>query len=423
MDVIDNYLDGVFAAYPATTQVLEAKAELRAMMEDVYGGALAAGRSHNEAIGQALSEFGQIDEVAALLALPQSSVTGPSDPAGPSTGKNAAAMPPTAYAFPMGADPERAGSTPPINTQVPTAIPATPETNSRANWGTFQDPFPGVDPYSANPAFVGQTMRRPAISMAQARNFAEVYRRTRWLLAAAIAIFVVAPIPLVSLNVGASDPDFFVSTALATVIGFAVALPLVAVGVGMLVWRHQKLQPFTLIRQGTGQPTPEVQDYAISLQRANARTRTTALIVAIGLWIVAAFPLIGAGVFTEGMPQFRADKYIAVAVAVTLFLVAMGLLVFLPPNWANAVAQSLSDEGLAEARQEHAGPEADSRPTWARVFLSAYWLVVVAIYLGWSLGFDSWDRSWIIFPVAGAVFAAVAAGIGATYGNHGANRD
>jgi len=44
---------------------------------------------------------------------------------------------------------------------------------------------------------------------------------------------------------------------------------------------------------------------------------------------------------------------------------------------------------------------------------AAYWPLVTAIYLGWSFLGDAWDISWVVWPVAGCVFAAIAGGIGA----------
>lgn len=361
MDVIDNYLDALFSTYPVTARVTEAKAELRAMMEDSYNGALAAGRSHNEAIGQTLSEFGQIDEIAGVLGLSQHEATQQDDFLGASTSTG--------------------------DSSVGSSLTA------------------------------HQRARKPAISLNQAQNYADTYRSTRWLLATAIALFVIAPIPLVSLTIASSDPSFIVSTQIATIVGFAILLPLAAVGVGMLVWRYQRLQPFALIREGRGHPTSEVKVFAASVRRENSKTRTFALIVAVALWIVAVFPLIGAGVLTQNMPQFHADKYIAGGVAVAALLVAIGLLVFLPTNWANDVAFRLLDEGLAEARQKHDSSADDNQPTWVRVFYSTYWLVLVAIYLTLSFWLDSWGRTWIIFPVGGVIFAAAAAALGVVYGD------
>ena len=40
-------------------------------------------------------------------------------------------------------------------------------------------------------------------------------------------------------------------------------------------------------------------------------------------------------------------------------------------------------------------------------FSGAYWCTVVAIYLGISFAFNNWHISWIIWPVAGVLFAAL----------------
>ena len=37
MDTIETFLDNMFAPYPATPRLIEARSELRAMMEDAYG--------------------------------------------------------------------------------------------------------------------------------------------------------------------------------------------------------------------------------------------------------------------------------------------------------------------------------------------------------------------------------------------------
>jgi hypothetical protein len=46
---------------------------------------------------------------------------------------------------------------------------------------------------------------------------------------------------------------------------------------------------------------------------------------------------------------------------------------------------------------------------------AVYWPTMTAIYLLWSFLGDAWDRSWLIWPVAGVLFAAIAGGIGAWF--------
>ena len=69
MDTIDNFLDAMLAPYPASTRLADAKAELRAMMEDAYADAIASGMTHNEAVGRVITDFGNLQEIAPVLGI------------------------------------------------------------------------------------------------------------------------------------------------------------------------------------------------------------------------------------------------------------------------------------------------------------------------------------------------------------------
>ena len=69
MDAIDTFLDAMFVPYPATPRLLEAKGELRAMMEDAYADAIGRGKTHNEAVGQVITDFGNLEELAPALGI------------------------------------------------------------------------------------------------------------------------------------------------------------------------------------------------------------------------------------------------------------------------------------------------------------------------------------------------------------------
>lgn len=69
MNVIIAYLETMFSAYPQTSRLQEAKAELQAMMEDAYTSLIAEGRAENEAVGQVIRDFGNLEEVAPVLGI------------------------------------------------------------------------------------------------------------------------------------------------------------------------------------------------------------------------------------------------------------------------------------------------------------------------------------------------------------------
>ena len=86
MTVIDSYLDTLFAPYPDSPRLREARAELRALMEDQQQALMDAGRTESQAVGAVIAEFGSLDEVAAVLGITAeldgtAAGTGPTAPA------------------------------------------------------------------------------------------------------------------------------------------------------------------------------------------------------------------------------------------------------------------------------------------------------------------------------------------------------
>ncbi|MFA9466363.1 MAG: permease prefix domain 1-containing protein [Velocimicrobium sp.] len=69
MKTILSYLDNMFMNLPHTEEVTRAKEELAAMMEDKYNELIGEGKKENEAVGIVISEFGNLQEVAAELGL------------------------------------------------------------------------------------------------------------------------------------------------------------------------------------------------------------------------------------------------------------------------------------------------------------------------------------------------------------------
>ena len=67
METIRSYIDNLFRSYSHTPRVQKARAELLEIMEDKYNELKSQGRSENEAIGIVISEFGNMEEIAAEL--------------------------------------------------------------------------------------------------------------------------------------------------------------------------------------------------------------------------------------------------------------------------------------------------------------------------------------------------------------------
>jgi hypothetical protein len=355
------------------------------MMEDSYNGAIAAGRSQNEAIGQAIAEFGNIEEVAPTLGLAK-----------------------TEPAF---------GGPAPAEHAIPQSRGVNGGEGANANAGTGRSETGATTAAMTGAAFSQPMPEKRAFSIAQAQNYMDTMRQTRWLLGIGVALIVFAAAPFVGLAVAYGSVGGMREN-LSLLLGFALLLPLVGVGVGLLVYRNQRLSPFRRITSGMDRCTPEIETYANAMQQQESSKRTMALVIAVILWILSALPILSAGIFTQDWPQDQADPLLGLGTAATLVLVSLGLLIFLPANWVNFAQTHLVQTSPDAIAMNDSEQDATRYPVWVRAIFSGFWLVITAVYLAWSFITGNWGITWIVWPIAAIAFSAFAAIVGTIYPSH-----
>lgn len=352
MDTIDTFLEAMFAPYPATPRLLEAKRELHAMMEDAYADAVTSGKSHNEAVGQVITDFGNLEELAPVLGiLPDIRGAGSAD---------------APVAVPAG---------------TPVSAPTMPDTTSS---------------------------EYPVITLPEAQALAEARRTTGALLGIGVALCVLAAAPLfLALSLSQSDDGLGLiplNEDQATAVGLPLTLAVVALAVTLFIRRHQAFMGLTHLTDGKFTRNPVVSAWAARLRLEHEATRSRALVIAVALWILAPVPVLGAGILIQ---DHNGGEQL-LGLTVTLLIVALGLRIFLPTTWASMTHTTVTEEGRP----------ADAAPTWRNPgdspFIEAiagpYWIGCTAIFLAWSFISSDWGITWMIWPIAGVLFGAIAAG-------------
>ena len=69
METIRNYLESMFRGLPQTDKVMKAKSELLQMMEDKYTELIRSGKTENEAVGEVIQNFGNLEDLAEDLGI------------------------------------------------------------------------------------------------------------------------------------------------------------------------------------------------------------------------------------------------------------------------------------------------------------------------------------------------------------------
>ena len=389
MDTIDTFLDAMFAPYPSTPRLLEAKGELRAMMEDAYADAVGRGRTHNEAVGQVITDFGNLEELAPVLGILPDIRSAQAGTAGAATDPAGTSAAP---------DPAAAGAAAPL-----------PQDEAASDY--------------------------PIVTLPEAQALAEARRRTGRLLGRGVALFVLAPIPLIvaanlidggDSETGLSRFSDVITDGLtdietisgsggrwAVLIGFAMTLVLVATGVLTLMRRHQAFAGLEHLTDGKFTRNPIVSAWAARLRVENEGPRSRALMAAVGLWILSAIPAVAGGILSD-QPD-RPQYFFTFGASLTLALVAAGLLILLPTTWASSTHETLTEEGHwtgGPGQWDRWGRKDADNPLIGAI-ASIYWPLTLVIFLAWGFLGNGWAICWIVWPISGILFGAIASFISA----------
>lgn len=321
MNVIDSYLDTLFAPYPDSPRLREARRELRAMMEDKQQGLIEDGLSESQSVGQVIAEFGTLEEVAPVL---------------------------------------------------------------------------GIDAELGRAASAPAAPRAPELSLDRARQYVDTVHRTQWMPAAGLAMFVLCAAPLLLLIAATAGPSSE-PAGWAIAAGLTAVLVMVALGVILMMVRDARLKDFEDLDEGEFTATPQVRRFAEELWDARRSRTLVAGAVAIVLWILCALPTILMALLGD-----EGSMVVLYGVCLTLVMVAAGLVIMTGAGWSDSATSTL----LQEADVEDDDPEYSSNPV-VRAIAAIYWPLMAAIYLAWSFLSGDWGITWVIWPVAGVLYAGL----------------
>ena len=232
------------------------------------------------------------------------------------------------------------------------------------------------------------------VTLEEAQSFVALKEASARPFALAVALCILSPVCLILLG-GLADlgrMDEGRAMGLGLVVLFAFVIPAVAVFVR---W-GMKLDKYEYMEKEAFTAAPGVEALARSRREALEPARAKRLTVGVCLCVASAVPIflslwsgsVGTVVFAVG------------GVGLLLVLVAAGVYLILGVSIPWDTYQMLLQEG------DYA-PE--KKAPWRRAVTGVYWCLVTAGYLAWSFVSKRWDFTWIVWPVAAVLFAALAA--------------
>lgn len=229
------------------------------------------------------------------------------------------------------------------------------------------------------------------VSMEMASDYLALKEISAKNLALGVSLCIISPILLVILSQAYESLLLPVSENVVVGLSLTVLFLFIIAAVGIFVREGMTLKKYEFIESEAidtdygvdGMARDRMEKFHDSFVKNN--------IIGILLIVASVLPLF------IGMIFSAEDMVMAISTAFLLALVALGVNFLLRANIPMGALKALLEEEDFTRKNKELKKKADP-------FISAYWILMVAIYLGYSFATNNWDRSWIIWPVAGVSY-------------------
>ena len=235
------------------------------------------------------------------------------------------------------------------------------------------------------------------VTMGQAADYLARRRAAAPKVAFAVLLCIVSPVTLLLLAAMSEVQRFPINGNAAAGIGLCVMLVLLAVAVSIFLRADADVRDYRFLEEEPFETEYGVTGMVRQRQREYADTRTRYTTIGAVLYVLAAAPLFAA-VCVDG-----SDLLYVGAVGVLLVLVGIGCLFLVSAGVYSSAMERLLEEGdYARGQKKH-------RRVLGTVS-TIYWLAATAVFLIYTYGPSGNGQprySWIIWAVAGVLYAAV----------------
>jgi hypothetical protein len=243
-----------------------------------------------------------------------------------------------------------------------------------------------------------------AMDSNQVNQYLKDVRETSSRIGLGVAMCIMSALPLILLTGFSSRIG--IQENLAAAIGIGVLLLVVGIAVylfivnGTIAGKYDNLEKHPVALSGTVS--------GMIRERQDAFRPVFARKIATGVLLI----ILGAGlVAVTSVLSLESSLLAMLAVVVLLTVVALAVYQFIRGGTEHEAYEILLNTGdYSSSRRK--GNETKDR------FSGLYWAVILTGYLAWSFLTFRWDKSWIVWPIAGVLYGLISALLGAIKHNN-----
>lgn len=261
-------------------------------------------------------------------------------------------------------------------------------------------------PLPAAPAREAEPLR--TVSLQEARQFLEISRQEAPKVSLGVFLILLGVACMLLLGVAGDEGFLFQNKDFGGYIGVALLFFFIGAGVALFVSFGLKVKEYEFLEKEVFEPDPGVIAMVKETKAAYAPRYFRLLVLGIAICIVGVSSLFIGPLFGE------TDMIHCISLCVLLVLVGAGSWLLIIAGINLGAIDKLLQEGDYQRSTKKNGAIVGT-------VSAMYWLLVTAGFLAWSFITMDWDQSWIVWPIAGVLFAALITGLNA-YLSHRASK-
>ncbi len=234
------------------------------------------------------------------------------------------------------------------------------------------------------------------VTLEEANVYLDSVRETAPKIAVGVFMCVVSPVVLLAML--AVSTAGLIDSTVAVALGLFGLFLLIGGAVWLFILYGSKAEKNNLIVKAPFETAYGVDGMVKERQAASSELSTKLMVLAVLLCVFSPLPIILAAVLSSS------GTLVLFMVCLLLAMIGLAVFLFVIVGSVTDSYKILLHEKDSPAVQNEGNKREDSI---LGAFAGAYWMITTAFFLAWGFLFDAWGRNWVIWPVAGVLFAAV----------------
>lgn len=255
----------------------------------------------------------------------------------------------------------------------------------------IKDEIEEISPSDMAPVDNGLEETVRSVSMQEANEFLEHNEHAAKMISTGVMLCILSPVLMMFLGQASESGRISMAEEVAGLAGLVILLLMVASAVAIFIREGLRGKRFQYLEQISIDTEYGVSGMVREKSSAYAEQHSRLLIIGIMLCIISSVPM-----FILIMSRYsnNTDMLPVIGVSLLLLMCAVGVKLIVMTCIRQGGFDRLLEEGDYTRISKRAGR-----------YDGIMWGIVTAIYLGWSFVTNRWEMTWIVWPIAGVLFA------------------